>query len=136
LTNNYLNSSSDPSCPRFTRNAELKALLNKNEDPYFYTRADMNWSFASQWCIYLTEAPATAELLATLRGLIEGTFIARKDEINLAFLKKWLITMPVVSARQRSKYCPNACDLDRIFACRARKSIAHLRLPVGYPFLP
>jgi hypothetical protein len=45
----------------------------------------------------LTQAPATAELLAMLRVLIENTFFARLDEIDNQLLKKWLDMAPRVS---------------------------------------
>jgi hypothetical protein len=89
--------------PRFTRNAEMNAWVKSRgwTDMFYflgYIRYSTHWSFATQWCTYLTQAPATAELLAMLRGLIENSLFVQKNEINHALLKEWLNMMPMVSA--------------------------------------
>ncbi|KAF7326420.1 hypothetical protein MVEN_02619900 [Mycena venus] len=78
------------------RNAEVKAI--RERESVFsdsYNRCRSRRTFANDWFTYLTQAPATAELSAMLRGLIENTLFARDDEINLPVLKGWLFSMPI-----------------------------------------
>ncbi|KAF7334435.1 putative nwd2 protein [Mycena venus] len=79
------------------RNAELHAYMrgeDRSDRIYDYFRPETHWSFARHWCRHLTQAPATAELLAMLRVLIENTFFTRTDEINYLLLKQWLDEVP------------------------------------------
>jgi hypothetical protein len=89
-------------CLPFARNAEIHAYLQAPAEYglnsiYPYNRYKTHWNFTQHWCMSLTQAPATAELLAMLRVLIENTFFAQVDEIDIQLLKKWLDMVPRVS---------------------------------------
>ncbi|KAF7334388.1 hypothetical protein MVEN_02267800 [Mycena venus] len=78
------------------RNAEMKAI--REQESVFWDNYNIcrnRWTLANDWCTYLTQAPATAELSAMLGGLIENTLIARDDERDLALLEVWLVSLPV-----------------------------------------
>ncbi|KAJ7120077.1 hypothetical protein C8R44DRAFT_671954 [Mycena epipterygia] len=88
------------------RTAEVKAFRNHPASLYFsrWPRTHMNWSFASEWCRFLMEAPPAAELLAMVRQLVENGFWIQPKELYLRGLISWL-----------EKFGDEAVHLIRIF---------------------
>ncbi|KAJ7807159.1 hypothetical protein B0H13DRAFT_2154167 [Mycena leptocephala] len=74
------------------RTAEIRhKIQSKLEIPWGLSlRRGSHWSFATQWCTLLIQAPPVNELLLMLWQLTENTFYCLPEEIERKKLVKWL----------------------------------------------